>query len=183
MGRMMMGAGLALLVAGLGAVQEAEAQQALGQEVAATASATILDTDGNEIGTAELTQTPNYGVLIRLDVEGLEPGGHGFHIHETGQCTPPDFGTTGGHYAPRGRSHGVLHPHGRHAGDLMNLHIPDSGDVRTERLAEHVSLIPGTSGFLLDDDGSALVVHANPDDYESQPAGAGGPKLACGVIR
>lgn len=148
-----------------------------------TATATLINPDGEEIGQAELVETPNEGVLIRLHVEGLEPGSHGLHIHETGECTAPEFSSAGGHYAPRGHAHGMLHPHGKHAGDLLNLVVPESGMVSTERLAPGVTLMAGAHGSLFDDDGSALVIHANADDYESQPSGGGGPKVACGVIR
>jgi Cu-Zn family superoxide dismutase len=148
-----------------------------------TATATLIDPDGNEVGRAELVQTPNRGVLIRIAVDGLEPGVHGFHIHETGQCDAPDFGSAGGHYAPGGHAHGVLHDGGSHAGDLLNLVVPQSGRLDAERLATAVVLLPGAQASLMDDDGSALVIHANADDYISQPSGGGGPKVACGVIR
>ncbi|MGK7311993.1 MAG: superoxide dismutase family protein [Candidatus Longimicrobiales bacterium M2_2A_002] len=148
-----------------------------------TATATLINPEGDEIGQAELIETPNEGVLIKVQVEGLAPGAHGFHIHETGECTAPDFSSAGGHYAPRGHAHGVLHPDGKHAGDLLNLVVPESGTVDTERLAPGVTLMADAEGSLFDDDGSALVIHANADDYESQPAGGGGPKVACGVIR
>lgn len=150
---------------------------------AKTASAVLVNPDGDRIGTAELIETPNYGVLIRVDVGPLEPGAHGFHIHETGQCTLPDFSSAGGHYGPRGRSHGIMHPHGKHAGDLANLFVPESGRVIAERLAQDVTLVEGATGTLFDEDGSALVIHAEEDDYRSQPSGAAGPRVACGVIR
>jgi Cu-Zn family superoxide dismutase len=171
MSRTFLGSALALLLATGATAQER------------TATAVLVNPDGEEVGTAELTETPSYGVLIRLEVEGLEPGPHAFHIHETGDCSAADFGSAGGHYAPRGRSHGPLHPHGKHAGDLPNLHVPDTGAVSTERLAGGVTLFEGATGTLFDDDGSALVIHATADDYRSQPAGGGGPKVACGVIR
>lgn len=168
-------------------VTAASAQQALGVPVQQSgdqvARAVLMDPNGNSIGSAELVQTPNEAVLIRLTVEGLEPGTHAFHIHETGVCTPPDFSSAGGHYAPHGRSHGIFHEDGEHGGDLLNLQVPESGRVQTERLAPHVTLVPGAAGFLLDDDGSALVIHAGADDYESQPSGDAGSRVACGVIR
>ena len=148
-----------------------------------TANATLMNTEGQEIGEVQLTETPNHGVLIRVHVEGLEPGTHAFHIHETGACVAPDFSSAGGHYAPRGNAHGPLHPHGKHGGDLLNLEVPESGVVTTERLAEGVTLRAGAHASLFDDDGSAFVIHATGDDYRSQPAGGGGPKVACGVIR
>lgn len=147
------------------------------------ASATLIDANGVEVGTAELAQTPANGVLIRLDVRGLEPGEHAFHIHETGQCTTPGFTSAGGHFAPRDHAHGMLHQSGMHGGDMPNLHVPADGSVQAHRLAEHVSLVPGEAGFLLDGDGAALVIHAGADDYRSQPAGDAGARVACGVIR
>ena len=164
-------AALALLIAG-----SASAQQM-------TATATLMNTEGREIGRAELVETPNEGVLINVRVEGLAPGVHGFHIHETGDCSGDGFAGAGGHYAPRGHAHGVLHPHGKHAGDLLNLHVPESGTVETERLAPGVTLVAGAHASLFDADGSALVIHATADDYESQPSGGGGAKVACGVIQ
>jgi Cu-Zn family superoxide dismutase len=165
----------------------ATAQQALGVPVQGTgeqmATASLIDRDGQQVGTVQLIQTPNDAVLVRLDVEGLEQGAHGFHIHETGQCTTPDFSSAGGHFAPHGRSHGIMHPDGEHGGDMLNIHVPESGAVKTERLARHVSLVPGTAGYLLDVDGSAIMIHGGADDYESQPSGAAGPRVACGVIR
>lgn len=161
------------LVAGFGRMS---AQQA-------TATATLVDPDGNEVGRAQLVETPNQGVLIRLEVEDLGPGIHGFHIHETGRCDGPDFGSAGGHFAPRGHAHGILHENGSHAGDLLNLVVPESGRLEVERLATGVALQPGAQASLMDEDGSALVIHAGADDYASQPSGGGGPRVACGVIQ
>lgn len=179
MTRFLLVAPLSLLLAGCGSNPAAGAPT----PTLPTASATLIDASGVEVGTAELVQTPNHGVLIRLAVDGLEPGEHAFHIHETGRCVTPDFGSAGGHFAPHGRSHGALHHDGMHGGDMPNVHVPASGSVRAERLAEHVSLVPGHAGFLLDDDGSALVIHAGADDYRSQPSGDAGARVACGVIR
>lgn len=166
---------LALLLGAGGAMGQAADEM--------TATATLINTDGEEIGDVLLTETPNHGVLIRVAVDGLEPGAHGLHIHETGACEAPGFDSAGGHYAPRGNAHGVLHPHGKHAGDLLNLEVPESGRVVAERLAEDVTLQPGAHASLFDEDGSAIVIHATADDYRSQPSGEGGPKVACGVVR
>lgn len=169
---------IALFVTALGAVfaGDAPAQQL-------TAHAEMIGPDGSVVGRVELRETPNYGVLLHVRLEGIEPGEHAIHIHETGRCETPDFDSAGGHYAPRGRMHGLLHPHGKHAGDLANLHVPSDGTLETQRLAHEVTLVQGATATLLDDDGSAIVVHAAADDYESQPSGAGGAKVACGVIR
>lgn len=145
------------------------------------ATAELLDREGNRTGQVRLTETPQ-GVLLRIEAWGLEPGTVAIHIHETGRCDPPDFTSAGGHFNPADRAHGVLHPEGMHAGDLLNLQIPEDGRVETERLAPHATLRPGMPNSLLDDDGSAVVIHLGADDYESQPTGDAGGRQACGVI-
>ena len=107
---------------------------------------------------------------------------HRFHIHETGLCAP-DFDEAGGHFNPHGRAHGFLSPDGAHAGDLLNIRVPASGSVEVERMGTEVTLEPGDPASLFDEDASALVIHAGPDDYLSQPSGGSGDPIACGVIR
>jgi Cu-Zn family superoxide dismutase len=111
----------------------------------------------------------------------LPPGTRAFHIHEVGRCEPP-FESAGGHFNPTGKQHGKDNPGGPHAGDLPNLEVPQSGGLKIEVTAKNVSLDGGRDA-LLDADGAALVVHADPDDYTSDPAGRAGKRLACGVIR
>lgn len=147
-----------------------------------TARARLIDAQGRQVGEATLRQTPNAGVLIQLRLEGIPAGTHAMHIHETGRCDAPTFESAGGHYAPRGNAHGPLHPHGKHAGDLLNIHVPESGRLVVEQLADGVSLWPGVQGTLFDADGSALIIHTGADDYTSQPTGDAGGRIACGVI-
>lgn len=145
-----------------------------------TAKATFVDIKGENVGTARLTQTPK-GVLIDLDVKGLTPGEHGFHIHETGKCeTAAKFTTAGGHYSG-GHDHGFHSAKGPHAGDLPNLIAPESGIVKQQIFTSGVTLSAGATS-LFDDNGSALVIHAKADDYRSQPAGDSGDRVACAVI-
>jgi Cu-Zn family superoxide dismutase len=147
---------------------------------AAGSTSTVLkDKDGKKIGTAELTDTPN-GVLIRLDLTGVPAGDQAFHVHKTGKCEPPDFKSAGGHFNPDGTKHGLLNTEGPHAGDMPNLHVPEGGKLSVEVLNTLVSL--DAERGLLDDDGSALVIHAGPDDYKTDPAGHAGDRIACGVI-
>jgi superoxide dismutase, Cu-Zn family len=164
------------------AVVFATPDQARGQD-APTAVAELMDTRGARIGTVQLTQSPFYGVILKIEARGLEPGVLGIHIHETGRCETPGFESAGGHFNPAGRDHGILHQHGMHAGDLLNLHVPASGHVVTERMAPLVTLLPGAPNSLLDGDGTAIVIHAGADDYLSQPTGDAGGRVACGVIR
>jgi Cu-Zn family superoxide dismutase len=145
-----------------------------------SARAEIVDTSGRGIGavilSAEGGEVELTGALV-----GLAPGEHGFHIHETGRCEPPAFESAGGHLAPPGNPHGFDVAGGPHAGDLRNLVVgPDS--IATVELATSLVSLRGGDAPLLDDDGSALVVHADPDDYASQPAGNSGARIACGVI-
>ena len=154
---------------------------ALAAGPALAATATFVNTDGEEIGTAELTQTPN-GVLINVDVDGLSAGEHGFHIHETGACDPSDgFESAGGHYAG-GMEHGYLVEGGPHPGDMPNQFVGEDGKLRAHAFNEHVSLEDDGDNPLFDDDGSALMVHSGADDYESQPSGDAGDRIACAVI-
>lgn len=155
----------------------------LAAQEALTARAALLDGDGNPVGVVTLTETPFHGVLLRIEAWGLEPGARAIHIHETGSCEPPEFTSAGGHFNPAGRAHGLLHEHGFHAGDLLNLHVPASGRVAVEQYAPHVTLRSGTLNSLLDGDGTAVVIHAAGDDYLSQPTGDAGDRVACGVIR
>lgn len=149
-------------------------------DLEATAQAVLLGKDGQEIGRAGIEQTP-HGLLITVNIDDLPPGQRAFHIHETGSCVPPDFGSAGGHFNPEGRHHGMRHPEGKHAGDLPNLFIPESGRLSIQVFANGVSLT-GTNA-VLDENGSALVIHEGVDDHESQPTGDAGGRVACGVIR
>ena len=143
------------------------------------ASAVLKDKDGKEVGNIELTDTPS-GVLIRLTLDGVPPGDHAFHVHAIGKCEPPDFKSAGPHFNPDETKHGLMNAEGPHAGDMPNLHMPDSGKLTVEVLNEMVTL--DAEPALLDDDGSAIVVHAAADDYQTDPAGNAGDRIACGVV-
>ena len=141
-----------------------------------TATATIKDTAGNTVGAAILRETPN-GTLVAVRFRALPPGTHAFHIHAVGKCDPP-FKSAGGHYNPGGVKHGILTEGGPHAGDMPNIHIAKNGKLDIEILNTRLRL----DNRLFDADGAALVLHAKGDDYRSQPSGAAGARIACGVI-
>jgi superoxide dismutase, Cu-Zn family len=142
----------------------------------------FIDTSGKSVGTARLTQTAN-GVLAAVDITGLPPGEHGFHLHETGACNPQDgFESAGDHYAPRDHEHGYMAAEGFHAGDLPNQFVGEDGRLRAHAILNDVSL-DGGEAPLLDEDGSALVVHTAADDYRSQPSGESGDRLVCAVVK
>jgi superoxide dismutase, Cu-Zn family len=146
----------------------------------ATASATLEDAHGRSIGEAHLRQTP-HGVLLAVDLVNAPPGTHGLHIHEVGTCEGPSFKSAGGHYNPSGTQHGFLNSNGPHAGDLANIEIPKTGQLSVEQFLADVRLEPDPKS-LLDDNGSAIVLHSTKDDYASDPAGMAGDRLACGEI-
>lgn len=143
---------------------------------AAGARATFHDVSGEEIGEAVLTQEAG-SLSIRANLKDLPAGDHGFHIHAAGRCQPP-FTTAGGHFNPANKEHGSLNPNGRHAGDLANIPIGGAGTTRIQLTAIELNLED-----LFDADGSALVIHAQPDDYRTNPAGNAGDRIACAVIR
>ena len=150
-------------------------------EVDGLPRADLIDTDGASVGTVSFEQTPN-GMLVRADVHDLPRGTHGFHIHTVGRCDRPGFESAGGHFNPFNRRHGMRNSQGPHVGDLPNLTIDSDGTGRAEFVAAQATLEEGAAR-LFDDDGSAVVIHARADDYETDPTGNAGDRIACGVIR
>ena len=143
------------------------------------ASAVLKDANGTEVGNVTLTKTPS-GVLLSLDLTALPAGEHAFHIHAVGKCEPPDFKSAGPHFNPDETKHGLMNPEGPHAGDMPNLHVPADGKLQIEVLNPTVTL--SEEAALLDEDGSAIVIHAGADDYKTDPAGNAGDRIACGVV-
>jgi len=144
------------------------------------AKATLKNADGKEVGRANLTQTSS-GVTISLDLTGVPPGEHAFHIHDTGKCEPP-FTSAGGHFNPAGHKHGKMAEGGSHAGDMDNLTVPADGKLQKLVSNSQVTLDQGKPNSLFKPGGTALVIHAGADDYKSDPAGNAGARIACGVI-
>ncbi|WP_243734942.1 superoxide dismutase family protein [Paenibacillus turpanensis] len=142
----------------------------------------LINREGKPVGKAKLEQTGK-GVAIALEASGLRPGLHAIHIHEKGVCEAPDFTSAGGHFNPEGHQHGFDNPKGYHAGDLPNIRVEENGSVRTELVAPHATLEQGKSNSLLKAGGTALVIHDQPDDYYTDPAGRAGDRVACGVIQ
>jgi len=147
---------------------------------AQSARAALKDANGKDVGSATLTQTPG-GVLIAVSVKGLPAGEHAFHVHAVGKCEPP-FTSAGGHFNPGNKKHGLMAADGHHAGDMPNLHIPASGELSAEVLNTDITLEKGKPNTVFDADGSALVIHANKDDYKTDPTGEAGGRIACGVV-
>lgn len=141
----------------------------------AQAKADIKNAQGQSIGTATLTETPQ-GVLLSVNLTSAPAGPHAFHMHAVGKCEAP-FTTAGGHLNPAGKKHGIKSKEGAHAGDLPNVTVPASGALTFEVLAHGV-----TMAQVMDADGTAVVMHQGVDDYATDPAGAAGDRIACGVV-
>ena len=144
------------------------------------AHAVLKNSDGKTVGTARLRETKQ-GVLVSLQISALSAGLHAVHIHGTGKCEAPAFTSAGGHFNPLNMKHGLKSSDGPHAGDLPDLYVNKDGTGRYEALMESVSLSAGKIS-VFDADGSAIVVHALPDDNTTDPAGNSGDRIACGVI-
>lgn len=115
---------------------------------------------------------------VAVEIQGLEPGLHGFHVHETGDCSADDASSAGGHFSPHDASHGSPEAADSHVGDLGNIEADDNGQVATELTVRHLAF-SGPSSILQ----KAVVVHSGKDDLESQPSGDSGDRVGCGVIR
>ena len=148
-----------------------------------TGAAELRDTAGEMIGTVSLTQAPT-GLLLRVEAEGLSQGWHGIHLHAVGDCGDSAFQNAGGHInheAPV--PHGLLNPDGPDDGDLPNIYADASGRVRAELFTPRARIAESGPGqWLWDEDGSAIVIHANPDDHRTQPIGGAGDRVACAVV-
>jgi Cu-Zn family superoxide dismutase len=173
---------LALGLAACGSSEPAEqsadqtAMDTLPVAEARQAEAVLATADGTQAGRVIATASEG-GVMIALNVEGLAPGEHGAHVHMTGSCEPPAFGSAGGHWNPADAQHGLENPAGPHAGDMPNVAVGSDG---TGTLG--YTLQGGTFDSLLDADGAAFVVHAKPDDQTTDPSGNSGDRIACGVF-
>ncbi|MFZ1940118.1 MAG: superoxide dismutase family protein [Terracidiphilus sp.] len=149
---------------------------------AQSAHADIVNAQGATIGHAKFSTVPD-GVKISVTVSQLSPGEHGIHIHNVGKCEGPAFATAGGHFNPTGAHHGIHNaqdPH-PHLGDLPNLIVSEKGTGKLTFTATGVTISEGPHS-LFHEGGTALVIHAKPDDLTSDPSGNSGDRIACGVV-
>lgn len=136
--------------------------------------------DGKDAGTITMMEA-TAGVLIKFDLYGLPPGPHAIHVHDNGTCEG-DLSSAGGIYNPLGAKHGFLHDEGPMSGDLPNVHIAPDGKGVAEVLSPFLTLSKEAEETLFDSDGSSIVIFEKADDYESEPEGGAGARIACGVI-
>jgi Cu-Zn family superoxide dismutase len=148
---------------------------ASGQEDGTPAArARLIDSNGQPAGEVSLYSLTE-GTRIVGELPNLPAGAHGFHLHTVGSCVAPTFESAGGHFNPTGKRHGLQNPSGPHAGDMPNV-----STSRVNLVVQGLQ-ITGPNG-LLDSDGAAVVVHANPDDLRTDPSGNSGARIRCGVV-
>lgn len=141
------------------------------------AIAVLQPTKGNSVHGTVTYEAVGHGVRVKVDISGLTPGKHGFHIHEFGDCSADDASSAGGHFNPSGASHGAPTTDARHAGDMGNIEADKDGHATLEYV-DHVMTLTGKQSIL----GHAVIVHEKEDDLKSQPTGNAGGRVACGVI-
>ena len=145
------------------------------------AKAELKNSQGENAGTI-LFYEDGEKVNLRIEAQGLTPGKHGIHIHSTGKCEGPDFTSAGPHFNPQGKKHGLENPEGFHAGDLPNLEADQDGKTKAEFTASGVNFKEEDSASLFKSGGTAVIIHAGPDDEKTDPAGNSGSRVICGVI-
>lgn len=138
-------------------------------------SAEVMSNDGIT-GTVDVMPTESGTMVVKIDLAGVPAGEHAVHIHETGDCSAADYSSAGGHLTG-GMEHGVMSENGPHAGDLPNAMVGDDGLLQVTNFKPDL-----TADMLVDDDGAGFILHSGADDYESQPSGDAGSRIACAVL-
>jgi Cu-Zn family superoxide dismutase len=152
---------------------------AIALPAAATAHVVPLkNSTGGSAGSVDIIAAPK-GVLLKVDATGLTPGWHAIHIHEKGDCSDAAFKMAGAHtHSATPAVHGLLNPQANDTGDLVNIYAGPDGTAKAEIFTALTMMEP-----LHDADGSAIVIHAKPDDYTTQPIGGAGDRVACGAFK
>lgn len=148
------------------------------EQANAAATAELRATEGSHASGTVKVAPAGDGLRITIDMSGLTPGPHGFHIHENGDCSAPDASSAGGHFNPDSMPHGAPDARQRHVGDFGNLEADSSGKAHAVFTADRLSLAAENAVI-----GRAVVVHAQIDDLTTQPSGNSGTPAACGVIQ
>ena len=144
-----------------------------------SAVAVLEPTKGNTAGGKVTFVQKGDKVYVVAQVSGLSPGGHGFHIHEKGDCSADDGMSAGGQFNPTGKRHGNPSDPDHHAGDMPMLVADGSGNASATAEVS-ATTVGGGAGDVI---GRSVIVHKDPDDYKTQPTGNSGARVACGVIR
>lgn len=118
-------------------------------------------------------------VVMKVEVEGLTPGPHAIHLHETGDCSDPQGKSAGGHWNPTHEDHGEWGAAPFHHGDIGNLEADTDGRATLTFESDVWTIGGGGAGDIV---GRAVIVHEKADDFTTQPTGAAGGRVACGVV-
>ena len=167
-----------VLIAVAAAVLLAACQTTPSEPLRATAQ--LQPTKGNKTFGEATFEEIDGKVRIVVFVQGLKPNAeHGLHIHEAGDCSSGDGMSAKGHFNPHNKPHGHPSSAERHAGDLPSLKSGKDGRGNIKVDVDAITIAPGPGSII----GRGIIVHADPDDWKSQPAGNAGPRIACGVIQ
>ncbi|XFC37189.1 superoxide dismutase family protein [Stenotrophomonas indicatrix] len=164
-----------------GTAAPAEPAAATAATTETSAAAELAPTQGNETKGSITFKLVDGKVHASGQITGLKPGSeHGFHIHEKGDCSAPDGMSAGGHFNPGKQDHGNVATDPHHGGDMPNIKADDKGVATVDGpVSSNVNIGKGDDFDII---GRGLIVHADADDYKTQPTGNAGARLACAVI-
>lgn len=145
------------------------------------AHADVVNARGQQVAIAEIGQQDG-ALYVAIDVSGMAPGRYAVHVHTVGRCDGPTYESAGGHWNPAGRQHGFHTDAGPHMGDLPNIAV-NAGGRGLVAFQIQDAWLTGGANPLLDADGASVVIHAREDDFQTDPSGNSGDRIACGVLR